>query len=100
MQCCPELGTQDRFLPSRREHGWEYLQLGISKEGRRAGRKISLEPQCQPKWQGIDHFQDLTSHFPISLDHYLSVRCHTMSAKTRRKKEELLYHIHLTQLST
>lgn len=68
MQCCPELGTQDRVLLSRREYGWEDLQLGISKEGQGAGRKISLEPQCQPKWQGINHFQDLTSHFHISLE--------------------------------
>lgn len=78
---------------------WE-IPLGISKQGQKAGMKISSEPYCQPKWQGVNHSNILTSHFSTSLGGsiHLSIRCHSMSAGTKREK--LLHRIHLIQLST
>ena len=76
--------------------------MGVFTTGNKQGRaQTRKENQCRApmpaKMAKHNSFQRLNFLFPYIIGRYiyLSVRCHTMSAKTKREKEELLYHIHL-----
>lgn len=79
------------------------IQMGVFTPGNKQGRAQSRkENQFRAPMPAKMALQTLNIPFPYIIGGYiyLSVRCHTMSAKTKRRKEELLHPILLMQLST